>query len=97
MEQNQIDTYNISSNILNNLSVGLDASLNSASNYYIGVDSITSPDTYGYYPSTPNIVSVPGNSILYNIAPFYYELSIVDDDCFRLRSNRKRLKLEFCL
>jgi hypothetical protein len=103
MESNQKDTCNISSNALNSLCFDVETSLTSASNYYIGVDPITSPGTYDYYQSTPNIVSVPGSGIIYNSAPISFDLSSIDfsctiyGDCFRLRSNRKRLKLEFCL
>ena len=104
MESNQIDTYNISSNVLNNLSVSVDTSLTSASNCSIGTvtldsitwDSITDPCTYDYYLSRPNIVSLPG--VIYNSAPISFDFSsIVYGDCFRLKSNRKHIKLEFCL
>lgn len=102
MEPNQNDTYNISSNTLNNLSVSIDTSLSSASNCCIGTvteDSIIAyPGTYGYYLSTPNIVSVPWNGIIYDSAPISFDISsIVYGDCFRLKSNRKHLKLEFRL
>ena len=101
MESNQIDTYNISSNVLNNLSVSVDTSLTSASDCSIGtvtMNSTTGPCTYDYYLSTPNIISVPGTGIIYNSAPISFDFSsIVYGDCFRLKSNRKHLKLEFCL
>ena len=101
MEPNQNNTYNVISNAFNNLSVNVDASLSSASDCYIGTvnaDSITSPGIYDYYPSTPNIFSLPGTGIIYNSAPYSFDFSpIVYGDCFRLKSNRRHLKLEFYL
>lgn len=89
MEPNQIDTCNVSSNVLNNVSLieNADASLSCASDYYI--------ETPYYYSSAP-IVSLTGT--IYNTTPFSFDFSsIVYDDCFRLKSNRKRLNLKFCL
>ena len=106
MEPNQISTYNIASSGLNDPPVLADISLSSTNDCYIGTlgtDSITSA-IYDYYQSTPDIIPVPGTNIIFNgvpyslnSAPHFDFSSIVYGDCFRLKSNRRHLKLEFCL
>ena len=60
----------------------------------------TTPNTgtYQYYPSTTDVVEWPITGISINSAPISFDLSGIDwSDCFRLRSNRRRVTLKFSL
>lgn len=60
----------------------------------------TTPNTgtYHYYPSTTDVLEWPITGISINSSPISVDLSGIDwSDCFRLRSNRRRVTLKFSL
>lgn len=60
----------------------------------------TTPNTgtYQYYPSTTDVVEWPITGISINGSPISVALSGIDwGDCFKLRSNRRRVTLKFSL